>query len=43
MMTKNNIISSGGGWYDREDKVVPYTYKLEKQFISSRKKALCYE
>ena len=42
MMTKNNIIPDGGG-YDRDKKVVSYTYKLVKQVISSRKKALSYE
>ena len=42
MMTKNNIIFVGER-YDRDEKVVLHTYKLVKQFISSRKKALCYE
>ena len=42
MMIKNNIIPRGGG-YGRDEKVVSYTYKLAKQFISSRKKVLCYE
>ena len=41
MMTNNNIILCGG--YDRDEKVVPHTYKIVKQFISSRKKALYYE
>lgn len=35
MMTKNNIISHGKGVYDRDEKVVPYTYKIAKQFIIS--------
>ena len=42
MMTKNNIIPVGEG-YGRDENVVPYTYKIVKQFISSRKKALYYE
>ena len=42
MMTKNNIIPRGGG-YDKDEKVVLHTYKLAKQFISSRKKVLSYE
>lgn len=42
MMTKNNIISVGGG-YDRDEKVVLHTYKIIKQFISTRKKVLYYE
>ena len=42
MMTKNNIISYGYG-YDRDEKVVLHTNKLEKQFISSRKKVLYFE
>ena len=42
MMTKNNIIPRGGG-YGRDEKVVPYTYKLAKQFIVSRKKVFSYE
>ena len=45
MMTKNNIIPvcGEGGGCDRDEKVVPYTYKLVKQFISTRKKVLNYE
>ena len=43
MMTKNNIIPRFGGGYDRDEKVVFYTYKLAKQFIVSRKKVLHYE
>ena len=42
MMTKNNIIPRGGEC-DRDEKVVPYTYKLAKQVISSRKKVITYE
>ena len=34
MMTKNNIIPRGGG-YDRDEKVVHYTYKIIRQFIIS--------
>ena len=42
MMTKNNIISVWRG-YDRDEKVVLHTYKIVKQFISSRKKMITYE
>ena len=42
MMTKNNIISIGGG-YGKDEKVVLHTYRLAKQFIVSRKKVLHYE
>lgn len=41
MMTKNNIIFYG--WYDRDEKVGPYTCKIIKQFISARKKMIIYE
>ena len=43
MITKNNIISCGGGGYGRDEKVVFHTYRLTKQFIVSRKKVIHYE
>lgn len=42
MMTKNNIISIGGG-YGKDEKVVLHPYELAKQAIVSRKKVLCNE